>query len=364
MKFRCERDALTEALGVAGRAVGSSSGSVGLSGIQATLEGDRLELTGSDLDLTIAAQLQVSGQDDGRVVIPAKLAESIVKSLPAGAVSCSAENDEMTISAGRSEFSIRLISSNEFPTLSEADDQFIELPANELVDAFRQVVTAASNDDSRPVLTGVYASAESDGLRIVATDSYRLAMRDIAGAAEVLDEGSSVLIPGRALSELNRLLKRGDSVRLHLGERDARFEVPGARLSTRLLEGQFPNYRGLIPDHHPNVLTVERTALLEALKRVSLLARDNTPVRLQMSAEGLQLAAIAQDVGSAQEHVEAQYDGTDLTIAFNPQFLREGLEVAPGDTVTLNTIDELKPALLRSPVAEDFLYLLMPVRVS
>ena len=364
MKFRCERDALTEALSVAGRAVGSSSGSLGLSGIQATLTGDRLELTGSDLDLTISAQIQVSGQSDGRIVIPAKLAESIVKSLPPGAVSCSAEDDELLISSGRSEFSIRLISANEFPSLSEADDQFIELPADALVDAFRQVVTAASGDDSRPVLTGVYASNEDGGLRLVATDSYRLAMRDIPGAAEVLGSASSALIPSRALSELNRLLKRGDSVRMHMGESEARFEVPGARLSTRLLEGTFPNYRGLIPDHHPNTLTIERTALLEALKRVSLLAKDNTPVRLQMSSEGLQLAAIAQDVGSAQENVEGKYDGTDLTIAFNPQFLREGLEVAPGDHITLNTIDELKPALLRSPVAEDFLYLLMPVRVS
>jgi DNA polymerase-3 subunit beta len=349
---------------VAGRAVGSTSGSVGLSGIQATLTGDRLELTGSDLDLTISAQIQVSGQSDGRIVIPAKLAESIVKSLPPGAVNCSAEDDELLISAGRSEFSIRLISANEFPTVGEADELFIELPADALVEAFKQVVTAASTDDSRPVLTGVFASAEADGLRLVATDSYRLAMRDIAGAAEVLHEGASVLIPGRALSELGRLMSRGDSVRMHLGEREARFEVPGARLSTRLLEGTFPNYRGLIPEHHPNVLSVDRSTLLEALKRVSLLARDNTPVRLEMSDDGLKLAAIAQDVGSAQDVVEASYSGTPLTIAFNPQFLREGLEVAPGDEVTLNTIDELKPALLRSSVAPDFLYLLMPVRVS
>ncbi len=364
MKFRCERDALTEALSVAGRAVGSSSGSVGLSGIQATLRGDRLELTGSDLDLTISADLQVSGQSDGRVVIPAKLAESIVKSLPEGAVSCAAESDELLISAGRTEFSIRLITANEFPSLNEADERFIELPADDLVDAFRQVVTAASTDDSRPVLTGVYAAAEADGLRLVATDSYRLAMRDISGAAEVLADGQSVLIPGRALSELNRLLARGDRVRIHLGEREARFEVPGARLSTRLLEGTFPNYRGLIPEHHPNVLTIERARLLDALKRVSLLAKDNTPVRLEMSDDGLRLAAIAQDVGSAQEHIDAEYSGSPLTIAFNPQFLREGLEVAPGDSITLNTIDELKPALLRSPTASDFLYLLMPVRVS
>lgn len=363
MKFRCERDVLTEALGIAGRAVGSPGSGSAHSGIHAVLEGDKLDLTGSDLDLTISMSVQVSGQSDGKVVIPARLAADIVKSLGPGAVSVAAEGDELSISSGRSEFSIRLITSTDLPSNTDYTTEPLELPSASLADAFRQVVIAASSDDSRPILTGVLLTSEGDGLRLVATDSYRLAMRDLAGVS-VLDEGQNVLVPGRALSELNRILGHGDSVRMQLGANEASFAVGPVSLRTRLIEGSFPNYQGLIPDHHSNTLTLNRAALLEALKRVKLLAKDNTPVRLEMSADGLELAAIAQDVGAAREQVEAEFEGEPLTVAFNPQYLQEGAEAAPGDVITLSTIDNLKPSLIRSPDVPEFLYLLMPVRVS
>ena len=149
-----------------------------------------------------------------------------------------------------------------------------------------------------------------------------------------------------------------------LGERDASFLIDGVRLSTRLIEGEFPNYRGLIPQSQPNRLTVGRTALIDALRRVKLMAREATPVRLTMSADGLELVAITQDVGQAHEQLDAQYEGTDLTVAFNPDYLMNGLDVTPGDEVSIETVDTLKPALLRSLETTDFLYLLMPVRVS
>ncbi len=363
MKFRCERDVLIEAVGTAGRAVSGRGGLPGLSGVRAELVGDQLQLTGSDLDLTITVTVTVAGDRDGVAVIPSRLASDIVRALEPGAVSLEAEADELSITSGRSQFSIRLIAGDEFPQIGVVDTEPVSLRSDELSEALKQVVLAASSDDSRPILTGVQLAAENGGLRLVATDSYRLAMRDLPGAS-VLADGQSVLIPSRALQELNRVLGQGDQVQLRLGEREASFEVGAVTLVTRLIEGEFPNYRGLIPESHPNTLTINRDDLLDALRRVKLLAREATPVRLEMSAEGLELVAITQDVGTAREAVAGEFDGSPVTVAFNPQYLLDGVEVAASESVTLSTIDELKPALIRIAEMDDFLYLLMPVRVS
>jgi len=363
MKFRCERDVIVEALGIASRAVSGRGGMPGLSGVRAELDGDALTLTGSDRDLTISITVTVSGEADGLSIIPARLATDIVKALQPGAVSFAAADESLSISAGRSEFSIRLIAGDEFPKTDELISKPVSLGSDQLAAALKQVVPAAGSDDSRPILTGVLLAAEEGGLRLVATDSFRLSLRDIADVS-VLDEGQSVLIPSRALGELNRILGQGDNVELQLGDREASFTVGEVKLVTRLIEGEFPKYGGLIPDSHPNVLTVNRQAMLEALRRVKLLARESTPIRLEISDAGVELVAITQDVGQARESVESKHDGSDLTVAFNPEFLIEGIEVTPGDEITLSTIDELKPAIVRSVGADDFLYLIMPVRVS
>ena len=171
-------------------------------------------------------------------------------------------------------------------------------------------------------------------------------------------------MPSKALGELARVLGSAETVTLRLGERDASFEAGDVRLTTMLIEGEFPNYKGLIPTSHPNRLTVSREALLEGLRRVKLLAREATPVRLAMTSDGLDLVAVTQDVGQAHESLDAKYEGTELTVAFNPDYLLQGIEVLEGDEVLIETVDALKPALVRSPEHTDFLYLLMPVRVS
>ncbi len=364
MKFRCERDVLVEALSATGRAVTSRGSSLPvLSGLRLELTGSRLRVTGSDLDLTISVLVEVAGESDGVGVLPAKLVGDIVRALEPGAVEIDISDDEAQIRSGRSEFAVRTIPAHEFPQLPEPAEQTVEIDASAFVDALRQVVSAASVDESRPILTGVLLAAEADGLRLVATDSYRLAVRDLPGVS-ILAEGQTVLVPSNALKELSRLLGDAESIVLRLGERDASFEVGNVVLMTRLIEGDFPNYRGLIPQAQPNRLTVGREALLDALRRVRLLAREATPVRLVSSADSLELLAVTQDVGQAHEVLDAKYDGAELTVAFNPEYLMAGLEVSPGDEVTLETIDALKPALLRSIDSEDFLYLLMPVRVS
>ena len=364
LKFRCERDVLVEALGAAGRAVTSRSGSLPvLAGVRLELRGDRLTITGSDLDLTITVVVEVAGAEDGVAVLPSKLISDVVRSLRPGGVDLSVEDDDARVVQHPSEFSIRVIPADEFPELSTADGESVTLEAVSFRAAIDQVEKAASSDDARPILTGVLMAAEAEGLRLVSTDSYRLSVRDLTGTT-VLGEGQKVLIPSRALKELSRVVGESEQITLQLGERDAAFEVGGIRVTTRLIEGDFPNYRGLIPSNHPNRLTVDRDALLDAVRRVRLLAQESTPVRLAMSADGLELVAVTQDVGQAHESVEASYTGEDLTVAFNPEYLIDGIEVAPGDEITLETVDELKPALLKAADDPAFLYLLMPVRVS
>ncbi|HEX6237493.1 MAG TPA: DNA polymerase III subunit beta [Acidimicrobiales bacterium] len=366
MKFRCERDVLVEALGTAGRATASRGGALPvLAGIRTQLEGDVLTLTGHDLELTIAVRVAegVKGDIDGVAVLPARLVSDVVRSLPAGAVAMEVDGEQARITAGRSEFSLRVFPVDEFPRVPEPAGEGVTIDAAELSAALRQVVPAASSDDARPILTGVLVTAEAGGLRLVATDSYRLAVRDLPGQS-VLAEGQSVLVPSRALNDLTKVLGGVGELTLRLGERDASFEAGEVRLTTMLIEGDFPNYRGLIPQAHPNRLTVSREGLLEGLRRVKLLAREATPVRLAMSAEGLDLVAVTQDVGQAHESLDAKYEGTELTVAFNPDYLVQGVEVLPGDEVLIETVDSLKPALVRSPEHPEFLYLLMPVRVS
>ncbi|MGK2947520.1 MAG: DNA polymerase III subunit beta [Acidimicrobiales bacterium] len=364
MKFRCERDVLVEALGTAGRAAAGRGTSLPvLSGVRVELEGDRLRLTGTDLELTITVEVAVSGQADGVVILPGRLASDIVRALPGGSVEVEVADEQARIAAGRSEFSLRVLPADEFPRLTEATGDAVTLASAELSAALTQVVRAASSDDARPILTGVLLAAEAGGLRLVATDSYRLAIRDLPGTT-VLAEGQQVLVPSRALQELSRVLSGADTLSVRLGEREASFEVGGTRLTTVLIEGEFPPYERLIPQAQPNRLTVGREVLLEAVRRVKLLAREATPVRLAMSNDGLELVAVTQDVGQAHESLDAKFEGTELTVAFNPEYLVQGIEVAPGDEVTIETVDALKPALLRVPEHPEFLYLLMPVRVS
>lgn len=363
MKFRCERDVLVDALSTAQRATSTRANLPVLSGMRLSLSGNQLRLTGSDLDMTISTQTTVSGSDDGVAVLPAKMVVDIVRSLEGGAVEISTDGDEAHISGGRSNFKLHTIPADEFPNLVDPDGEKVVLQSADLAEGLKQVVRAASTDDSRPILTGVLLAAEGQGLRMVSTDSYRLAVRDLPGTT-ALKEGQTVLVPSRALNELARVLHDDTDVTLVLGERDASFSVGQLHLTTRLIEGEFPNYRGLIPTSQPNRLEVDRQALLDAVRRVRLMARENSPVRLSMRDGVLELRAVTLDVGEASEELDVTYEGEDLTVAFNPEYLVDGLEVTPGEQVCLQTVDSLKPALIRPIGSDDFLYLLMPVRVS
>ena len=363
MKFRCEREILADALTTAGRAATSRTGTLPvLSGVRLDVDAETLTVTGTDLELTIRLSVPVHSDQPGSAVVPARLVGDIVKALPAGAVEVSLSDDEMSISAGRSQFSVRPLSLSDYPTQVETDAEPVTLQSSQVADALRQVVRAASTDDARAVLTGVLIVAEDDGLKMVATDSYRLAVRELPQSS-MLAVGQKVLVPGRALAELQRILSGDAELTVRLGAREAVFESGETRLTTRLIEGEYPNYRNLLPSSYPNVLTVGREALIEALRRVKILAQDSTPVRLTLGGDTLQLTAITQDVGNAHEEIDASYDGAEMTVAFNPDYLAAGIDAVEGDEVTLATMDPMKPAVLRGVGHDEYLYLLMPVRV-
>jgi len=364
MKFRAERDALLDAITTAGRAAATRGTALpALTGVRLEVAGDQLHLAGTDLDVTIQVQMPIANGDSGVCVIPARLATDIVRGLDPGSVSFEVDENEARIAAGPTHYAVRVLPPEEFLRLPQASGDAVTLAASDFADALRQVVPAASRDEARPILTGVLMAAEAGGLRLVATDSYRLAVRDLPGTS-VLQEGQTVLVPSRALAELNRVVAGADQVTLRLASDEASFEVGETLLTTRLIEGDFPNYRQLIPQSYPNRLIVGKEPFLNAIRRVKLLAKDATPVRLTLKPEGLELVAVTQDVGQAREDLEAKYEGSEMVVAFNPEFLIDGVEAITGDEVQLETLDALKPATVRSTENPNYLYLLMPVRVS
>lgn len=365
MKFRSERDALAEALSTAAKAVGSRVSTPVLAGLLLTCDGNELTVVGTDLDLSVRVELEVIGVANGSAVIPARLASDVVRALEPGAVTIEAKDDQVQISAAKSSLELRCFPTVEFPQVASPAAPSATIEAEALVEGLRQVDRAASGDDARPLLTGVYFTREGGNVRLVATDSYRLAMRDLEGVSASLE--GDLLVPRAALKELRSAagsLPEGASVGISVSAAEVGFTAGSVTVTSRLLEGTYPDYRQLVPDSYPNALHAGKESLLAALRRVKLMAADQTtPVRLTLRAGGVDLAVSAPDRGEAHESVDGDFTGTDTTIAFNPSYLIDGIEAVNGDEVIIETTDGSKPATVRGSAGRDFQYLLMPVRV-
>jgi DNA polymerase III subunit beta len=375
VKFRTERDGLLEALTTASRAATiRGAGASGSPTVFLRLAGQRLEIAGSDPDLVIESEIEVAGESDGATSVPARLVVDIVRSFEPGAIGFVADDDEVRITSGHAEFQIRVPRGAELVRLGVLEGEGIELPAELVGDALRQVVRAALTDDSRaPQLTGVLMIATDNGIRLVATDGYRLAYRDLAGVS-ALPPGERVLVPARALTEVQRLVGTGgtDGAGVKLvfrhSDLDAAFDVGEVRLTTRLIKAAFPEYERLIPAEFPNTVKTSREEMATALRRVRLLVRDSkdatTPVRLSLGADAIELTVLTAESGRAVERVEANYSGDDVVVAFNPSYLLEGVEALRSETVVIEVIDSTKPAMVRGEEDDEYRYVLMPVRVS
>lgn len=365
MKIQIERDTFLEALTSASRAVATRAGALPvLSGVHIVARGNDVTITGSDLDLTVRVNTMAHTQGDGAVVLGARLVSDIVRSLEEGTVTLEVKDSHATLTSGRSSFTLRTLNADEYPRLTPVEGQGVRVEASQFNEGLKQVIVAASKDEARPILCGVLLAATDQGLRFVATDSYRLALRDVEGLS-ILKSGSSVLVPAKGLAEVQRLLNSGE-VEVVLGEREVSFSVDNAIITMRLIEGDYPNYEQLIPKGYPNCVTISREALAEAVKRVRLVAQDRNsqPVRLLVKTDGVELRQVAQEIGEATEHIDAKCEGAELEVAFNSEYLLDGLAASGSDEVMIETIDPLKPATLRGTEQESFTYLLMPVRVS
>jgi DNA polymerase-3 subunit beta len=373
VRFRADRDTLLEALVTASRASASRSAlSTGIAALQLVLRGDQLEVIGSDPDLVIESRCQVAGDTDGTVLVPSRLVADIVRSFDTGAVGVSGGDEEVRFSSGRAEFVVRVAIGAEITRLGLPEAEGMKLPAGTFAEGLRQVVRAALVDDSRaPQLTGVLMQATEDGLRLIATDSYRLAFRDFAGLS-ALDPGSHVLVPAKALAEVQRLVAgskdEDEQIVFRHSDLDAVFDLGSARITTRLLRGQFPDVERLVPASYSNKLVTKREEFASALRRVRLLVRDSkdvtTPVRLSFKEGGAELAVLTPESGRAVESVEGDFSGDEVMVAFNPTYLLEGAEAVRADVLVLELNDPGKPALVRGQGEDEYRYLLMPVKVS
>ena len=362
MKFRCDRDALSEALQTVQRGVSSRPGIPALTGVllDGTAEG-RLTMTTTDLEVSSRLTIDVQVSEPGVALIPARLLADTVKSLSDSPVDVETDQSQARITCAAYEGSLRLLPAEDFPGLQEPGGTLVEAEAGAFAEAVSQVARAASRDEARPVLTGVLVEVSREGCVLVATDSYRLAVRDLVASA---DGEAKAIVPERAFSEAGRAASGDEKGKVEILVDDAQvsFRAGGLTLTSRLIEGEFPNYRQLLPDTHESRLTVSRQQLLDAVRRVGLLARDTTPVRLEFNALGVKLSSSSPDLGQAVETVEARYEGDDLTVAFNPQYLIDGLTAAVGESVRLDVRDGLKPGVVHGE-NDGFTYLVMPVRL-
>jgi len=281
-------------------------------------------------------------------------------------VDIAADQDGVTVSGGRAQFHLRGMDAKDFPVLPEPEGSAVELPVADFAAALRQVVPAAAHDDTRPILTGVLLSSEDgEGLTMVATDSYRLA-RKMLPKLSMLGEGQSVLVPSRALSELERLAVDPDAtLRVFLGSLQVSFTVDRTSLTSRLVEGEYPDYNRLIPTDPPIRLEVGRQGLVDAIKRARLMASGpDSPIRMKLAASGAELSAGDGEGGLATEQFDATYEGPDMSLGFNPKYLGEALESIGGESVVFGLTDSLKPVIIRPSAGEDLVVLVMPVRLS
>jgi DNA polymerase-3 subunit beta len=360
VKFKCDRDVLSEALQTVQRAVSARPGIPALTGVLMNASGTELVLATTDLEVSAQLRLEVQVQEEGVALVPARLLADMVKSFEQAPVEFEAQESQATIVCSNYRGTVRCLPAEDFPILQEPSGTRVQVNAHDFAVGVSQVARAASRDEARPILTGVLLEITPEGLTMVATDSYRLSLRELTASAQ---GEAKALIPERALAEAGRAAtNEAKEVELFVDTSSVSFHIGTLTLSSRLIEGEFPNYRQLLPEGYENRLSGSRPQLLDAVRRVGLLARESSPVKMEFNALGVRLSSSSPDLGGAVEVFEAQYEGADMVAAFNPNYLSDGLTAASGDRVLLEVRDGLKPALIKGE-GEEFVYLVMPVRL-
>ncbi len=368
MKISLERDVLLAQLQTVSRVASTRSAIQALSGVQLTAHQDGSELRATDMDVGLRVPLEADVTREGTVVLPARLMLDVVRSLPATTVTVelrSAEQD-VEVMSGNARFHIRILRGDDFPPFPEPEPETaVEVPADAFVSTAQKVAGSASRDETRPVLTGILVSASERELRMVATDSYRLSVKETT-LETPLASGFEVNVPARALQELARLVGHGEdgSLSISVRQNQVLFTLGRVILSSRLIDGQFPNYRQLLPETFEHELRLAGGEFTDVVRRVSLLAQKNAPLRLAFAPGELTVSAQTPDVGEASESLPVAFQGELLEIGFNPEFLRAGLEAIDEGDVLLKLISPLRPGLIEAADESRFRYLIMPIRLN
>ncbi|MGH3756628.1 DNA polymerase III subunit beta [Actinophytocola sp.] len=375
MKIRVERDGLADAVAWVARSLPSRPPVPVLGGILLDAESsDALTISGFDYEVSATVGVAATIADGGRTLVSGRLLADITRSLPAQPVEIMVDGARVSITCGSAKFSLPTMPVEDYPQLPAMPPHAGELVGEVFGLAVSQVAVAAGKDDTLPMLTGVRIEIDGDKLTLVATDRFRLAMREfiwkpdegLAGSGEI-----AVLVPARTLADAAKALgTAGATVELSLAPGDGLIGLSGSgrRTTSRLLDTEFPRYRQLLPSEQTATAIIEVAPLVEAIKRVSLVAERGTQVRLEFGESGLRLSAGGDDEGSAEEEIGVDYTGEPVTIAFNPSFLQEGLSALHADRAELTFTTPSRPALIK-PVGEDgtvvagYLHLLMPVRL-
>ena len=368
MRLSTQREELLAQLQIVTRAASTRSAVQALSGVQLLAGGGSIELRATDMEIGLRVPLAGEVVRDGTVVLPARLLVDVVRSLPGDSVSLELRSTEQDVEivAGAATFHIRTLRVEDFPPFPEPDgDGRVEVPAAAFVATVAKVARSASRDETRPVLTGILVSASGEELRMVATDSYRLSVKETRLEAP-LAGSFEANVPARALQELGRIVGQAPEAALSVAVRTNQviFEAGGTVLSSRLIDGQFPNHRQLLPDAFEHELQLAGTEITDVVRRISLLAQKNAPLRLAFTDGELTVSARTPDVGEARETLPVPFRGEPLEIGFNPEFLRDGLEAVESGDVLLKLISPLRPGLIEAADGSGFVYLLMPIRLN
>ena len=376
MKIQVERDVLAEAVAWTARALPARPAVPVLAGIRLQAAGD-LTLSSFDYDVSAQATVPVAVEEDGDLLVSGRLLAEITRSLPARPVEISSDGARATLTCGSATFTLLTMPSEDYPSLPAMPPAAGSIGSDAFASAVSQSATAAGRDDTLPALTGVRIEIDGETLTLVSTDRYRLAVRELRWTPARPDLSAAVLVPARALAETARALTAGAEVSIALalpgeegagGEGMIGFEGAGRRTTTRLLGGDFPRYQSLLPNQVNSVAELAAGPFAEAVKRVALVAERNTAVRLSFSPGQLVLEAGTGDEAQAVEVIEASFEGDDIQIAFNPQYLLDGLTALDSDVARIAFTESGKPALITGKPAPDeqpdYRYLLMPIRLG
>lgn len=368
MKFTISRDKFLQQLGIAVRGVSTRSAIQTLSGVLLRAGDGAVELQATDMELGVRVKVEASPERDGAVVVPGRLLLDVVRALPKDEVSIEHRTTEQDVEvvSGPSKFHLRTLPLDDFPKLPEpGGGDVVTVPAKAFIETIGRVARSASRDETRPHLTGVLVSAQERELRMVATDSYRLSVKETQLESPI--EGSlEANVPARTLQELSRIAtgEGAEEIAITALEHQVIFSVGDVVLSSRLVEGRFPNYKQLLPETFEHELRMNGAELSEVVRRISLLAQKNAPLRLAFSDGALEISAQTPDVGEASESLPAPFKGDPVEIGFNPEFLRDGLESMESEDLILKLISPLRPGLIQSGDDGGFVYLVMPIRLN